>query len=154
MARMHARRKGKHGSKRPPTRIVPKWVKISPKELEKLIISLAKKGYSSAMIGLILRDQYGIPDVKLVLKKKISQVMKEHGFYPEIPEDLLNLMKRAVKLREHLEKHKKDLHSRRGLQNLESKIRRLAKYYIEEGVLPRDWKYDPEIAKILVQKYS
>lgn len=154
MARMHSRRKGKHGSKKPPAKIVPKWVKISPKKLEELIVKLAKEGYSSAMIGLILRDTYGIPDVKLILKKKISQVLREHNLYPEIPEDLLNLMKKAVRLREHLSKHKKDLHSLRGLQNLESKIRRLAKYYIREGVLPKDWKYDPEKAKILIQKYS
>jgi len=104
------------------------------------------------MIGLILRDQYGIPDVKLITGKKISQIMKEHGLYPEIPEDLLNLLRKAVKLREHLEKHKKDKHSRRGLENLESKIRRLVKYYIRRKVLPKDWTYSPERAKLLVQR--
>ena len=151
---MGKQRTGKHGSKKPPVKRVPKWVKYKKAEVEELVVKLAKEGYTSARIGIILRDQYGIPDVKTITGKSISRIMKEHKVYPEIPEDLLNLMKRAVKLREHLEKHKKDLHSRRGLQNLESKIRRLAKYYIEEGVLPRDWKYDPEIAKILVQKYS
>ena len=154
MARMHSRAKGHSGSKKPPVKIVPKWVKYSKKEVQDLIVKLAKEGHSSAAIGLILRDQYGIPDVKAITNKKISQILKEKGLYPEIPEDLLNLMKRAVRLREHLEKHKKDLHSRRGLQNMESKIRRRATYYIREGVLPKNWKYDPEKAKILVQKLS
>ena len=154
MARMHSRAKGRSGSKKPPVKIVPKWVKYSKKEVQDLIVKLAKEGHSSAAIGLILRDQYGIPDVKAITNKRISQILKEKGLYPEIPEDLLNLMKRAVRLRKHLEKHKKDLHSRRGLQNMESKIRRLAKYYIREGMLPKNWKYDPEKAKILVQKLS
>ncbi|RLF78179.1 30S ribosomal protein S15 [Thermococci archaeon] len=152
MARRDSRKKGKHGSKKPPVKFVPKWVKYKKEEVEKLVIELAKKGYSSALIGQILRDQYGIPDVKVITGKKISKIMKENKLYPEIPEDLLNLLKRAVRLRDHLEKHKSDKHSRRGLQNLESKIRRLAKYYIREGVLPKDWKYSPEEAKLLVQK--
>ncbi|HDI10435.1 MAG TPA: 30S ribosomal protein S15, partial [Euryarchaeota archaeon] len=61
------------------------------------------------------------------------------------------LIKRAVNLREHLDKHPKDLHSRRGLILIESKIRRLVKYYVNKGVLPEGWKYDPEQAKLLVR---
>jgi len=152
MARMYSGKRGKHGSKKPPVRLYPKWTKMKKEDVEKLIVELAKKGYQSSMIGMILRDQYGIPDVKTFLGKKITQVMKEHGVYPEIPEDLMNLMRKAVNLREHLEKHRKDKHSRRGLENLESKIRRLVKYYIREGVLPKDWTYTPEKAKLLVQK--
>ena len=104
------------------------------------------------MIGTILRDQFGIPDVKVITGKKISKIMKEHGLYPSYPEDLLNLLRKAVHLRRHLEVHKKDKHSMRGLQLLESKIRRLAKYYVKTGVLPEGWKYDPEEAKLIVQR--
>lgn len=78
--------------------------------------------------------------------------MKEHKVYPEIPEDLLSLLKKAVRLREHLEKHKKDKHSKRGLELLESKIRKLGKYYVRKRILPKDWKYSPEEAKLIVQK--
>ncbi|MCD6403145.1 MAG: 30S ribosomal protein S15 [Candidatus Aenigmarchaeota archaeon] len=152
MARMHARKRGKHGSKKPPVKVPPKWVRYKQEEVEKLVIKLAKEGHSSAMIGLILRDQFGIPDVKAITGKSISQIMKENDLYPSYPEDLLNLMKRAVNLREHLEKHKKDKHSKRGLELLESKIRRLVKYYKREGVLPADWSYDPEKAKLIVQR--
>ncbi len=123
-------------------------------EVEKIIIELAKKGYSPSMIGLILRDSYGIPNVKKVVGKKISEILEENNLLPEIPEDLLNLMKRAVKLREHLKIHRKDKHSARGLIMIESKIKALVNYYKRVGKLPKDWEYDPEKAKILVQKYT
>ena len=78
--------------------------------------------------------------------------MKKHNLQPKLPEDLMNLMKRAVKLHEHLQKHKKDKHSRRGLELLESRIRRLSKYYIDKGLLPKDWKYSYDTAKLIVEK--
>lgn len=152
MARMYSRKKGRSGSKKPPVKIVPKWVTYKSDEVEKLVIELAKQKYTSAQIGLILRDKYGIPDVKTITKKSISQIIKEHGIYPEIPEDLLCLLKKAVLLREHLTKHKHDMHSKRGLENLESKIRRLGKYYSRKGKLPLNWRYSPEEAKLIVQK--
>ncbi|MCS7134891.1 MAG: 30S ribosomal protein S15, partial [Candidatus Aenigmarchaeota archaeon] len=49
MARMHARKKGKSGSKRPPMKTVPRWVSYKKAEVEKLVINLAKEGYSSSM---------------------------------------------------------------------------------------------------------
>ena len=149
---MGKQRTGKHGSKKPPVKRVPKWVKYKKAEVEELVVKLAKEGYTSARIGIILRDQYGIPDVKTITGKSISRIMKEHKVYPEIPEDLLSLLKKAVRLREHLEKHKKDKHSKRGLELLEYKIRKLGKYYVRKGILPKDWKYSPEEAKLIVQK--
>ena len=152
MARIHARKRGKAGSKRPSTRTVPRWVRYKKNEVEKLVIKLAKEGKSTSEIGLILRDQFGIPSVKLVTGKTTSQIMKENNLYPKYPEDFFNLLKQAVKLRDHLLKNKRDYTSKRGLELLESKIRRLGKYYIKKGLLPKDWKYDPEQAKLLVQK--
>jgi small subunit ribosomal protein S15 len=151
MARRYSRKKGKSRSKKPPIKIPPKWVKYKKEEVEALVVKLAKEGKSSATIGTILRDQFGIPDVKAITGKSISKIMKENEVYPPIPEDLLNLLRKAVNLREHLEKHKKDKHSRRGLELLESKIRRLGKYYVRKGVLPKDWTYSPEKAKLLVE---
>lgn len=144
------RDKGRSHSTRPVGIGPPKWLRYTPEEVEVLIVELAKKGYGPSMIGIILRDQYGIPLVKPILGKKISEVLEEHGVAPPLPEDLLNLIKRAVNLRRHLEEHPKDLHSKRGLQEIESKIRRLEKYYKRVGKLPLDWKYDPEKAKLLV----
>lgn len=129
-------------------------LRYSKKEVENLVVKLAKEGYMPSMIGLILRDSYGIPSVKEITGKSITKILEENGIKYEIPEDLLNLLKRAVKLRKHLEIHRKDEHSRRGLILIESKIKRLEKYYKRVGKLPIDWKYDPEEAKILVQKYS
>ena len=139
-----SKKKGKSHSTRPARKSVPPWVKYSPVEVEELVVSLAKKGYPPSMIGIILRDQYGIPLVKMVTKKKITQILREKGLAPEIPEDLYNLIRRAMRVRRHLEEHPKDYHSKRGLQLIESKIRRLAKYYKSRGILPPDWEYKPE----------
>ncbi len=152
MARMYARKRGKSGSKKPPVKVVPKWTKYKKEQVEKLVVDLAKKGYSSAVIGLILRDKYGIPDVRAITGKKTSKIMKEHGVYGEIPEDLFNLLKKAVNLHDHLAKHKSDKHSRRGYQLLISKINRLIKYYKKKKVLPQDFKYDVEKVRILIQR--
>lgn len=152
MSRIYGKGKGKHGSKKPPVKIVPKRLEGKNKEIEDLIIKLAKERHRSAEIGTILRDQYGIPDVKLVTGKKIVKIMKENNVYPKLPEDLLNLLRKVVNLREHMERSKADKHSKRSLNNLESKIRRVIKYYKREGKIPSDFVYDPEKAKLIVQK--
>ncbi len=138
------KKKGKSHSTRPAREGPPPWLKYKPEEVEQLVVSLAKKGYGPSMIGIILRDQYGIPLVKQVTGKKITQILEEHGLAPEIPEDLANLIKRAMRVRRHLEEHPKDYHSKRGLELIESKIRRLVKYYKRVGKLPPDWEYKPE----------
>jgi small subunit ribosomal protein S15 len=149
MARMHARKRGKSASKKPIRKTKPVWVKQKAADIEKLIVELADAGKSSAMIGLILRDQYGIPDVKLLTKKTITQIMRENKLYPKMPEDMRDLVKRAITVRKHLESNRKDEHSRRGLVLIESKIRRLSKYYKRKGLIPMDWIYSPEKEKVL-----
>ncbi|RLE63469.1 MAG: 30S ribosomal protein S15 [Thermoprotei archaeon] len=144
------KKKGKSHSTRPLRTGPPEWLKLSPGEVESLIVDLAKRGYPPSMIGIILRDQYGIPLVKQVTGKKIVQILREHGLNPELPEDLANLIRRAMRVRRHLEEHPKDYHSKRGLQAIESKIYRLAKYYKRVGVLPKDWKYKPEKISIFI----
>ncbi len=144
------REKGQSHSTRPARPTVPTWLVFTPEEIEMLIVELAKKGYGPSMIGIILRDQYGVPLVKPILGKKLTRVLEEHGVAPEIPEDLMVLIRKAVNLRRHLEEHPKDLHAKKGLLDLESKIRRLVKYYKRVGKLPKDWEYSPERAKLLV----
>ena len=144
--------KGKSHSTRPPTLVSPKWLQYTPEEIASIIIELARKGYPPSMIGVVLRDQYGVPLTKAVLNAKVTEILSKYNLAPVIPEDLYNLMRKAVNLRRHLSEHPKDKHSLRGLISVESKIHRLVKYYKRVGKLPQDWKYDPEEAKILVQR--
>ncbi|MGB4363754.1 MAG: 30S ribosomal protein S15 [Methanothermobacter tenebrarum] len=132
-------------------KIKPDWVEYSNEEIEELIIKLYKEGNPPSKIGIILRDQHGIPNVKSITGMKITEILEKHDIKLEYPEDLINLMKKAVNIREHLKEHPKDLHTRRGLQLVESKIRRLVKYYVRKGVLPEGWKYDPEKAALIVK---
>lgn len=145
---MHSRKKGKSGSKKPLRPTQQEWVNYSAQEIEEIIVKLANEGNSSSTIGRILRDQYGVPSVKDITKKKITAILKEKNLAPEIPEALQNLIKRTVNLRRHLERNNKDKHNRRGLQLMESKIHRLTKYYKREGYLPTTWRYEPEKAKL------
>ena len=102
--------------------------------------------------GLVLRDQYGIPDVRTLTGKNITEMMSESKLYPDYPEDLISLFKKAIILREHLAKHKADKHSKTGLEHLESNIRRLIKYYAREGKISKEFQYDPKKVKLIVQK--
>ncbi len=129
--------------------MAPSWVPYTQEEVEQLIIELARRGFPPSMIGIILRDQYGIPSVKAILGKSITDVLQEHGLAPQIPEDLMNLIRRAVKIRKHLEEHPKDLSAKRGLILVESKIHRLVKYYKRVGKLPPDFVYKPEAFSML-----
>ena len=131
--------------------VKPEWIEYSKEEIEELILKLRKEGNSTSMIGIILRDQYGIPDVKVVTGKKITKILEDHGQELEYPEDLMNLIRKAVNIRDHLNENPKDLHTRRGLRIIESKIRRLVKYYVKEGVLPEGWRYEPRSAALLVK---
>jgi len=124
---------------------------MSSEEIEDTIVKLAKKGESPSKIGIILRDQYGVPLARYFTHKKITQTLEENGITYDIPEDLMNLLRRAVNIYDHLEENKKDKVAKRSLQLTEAKIRRLTKYYISKGKLPRDWKYSISRAKLLMR---
>ena len=151
MARMHARRKGKSCSKRPLITENPAWVTLSATEIEDIIVKMAKDGNNSAKIGLVLRDQYGVPDVKLATGKTITAIMKEKGVAPALPEDLANLMRRAIDLNVHLKENRGDISNKRGLMLIEAKIRRLERYYKANNVLPADWKYSLNTAELMLK---
>jgi small subunit ribosomal protein S15 len=147
---MYSGAKGIAGSTKPSKKVLSSWVRYAPKEAEMIISKLAKEKNAPSQIGTILRDVYGIPDVSLILKKSISDVLREKGLMNETPEDLSSLIKRSISIRKHLEANKNDQTAKRGLLLTESKIGRLAKYYKKNGVLPQTWKYDPEKIKLLV----
>lgn len=132
---------GRSHSIRPVSKRPPSWCKYQPEEVEALTIKLAKDGHPPSMIGAILRDRYAIPLVKSITGKKITQILKDAELAPTMPEDMENLLGKAAILNKHLEKNKKDLHNKRGLQIVEAKIYKLSKYYKRKGVLSKDWKY-------------
>jgi len=123
----------------------------SKKEVEMLVVKLARGGKTPSMIGTILRDQYGVPDVKAVMGKSVLQIMKDHGVKPELPEDLRNVIAKAVRLHSHMSSNPKDFKTKRALAIIESRINRLARYYKRKKVLPADWRYDKETAALLVK---
>lgn len=151
MARMHARKRGKSSSKRPLKTKNPKWVPAGKKEIEEVILKLAGQGLSTAEIGARLRDQYAVPSVKLATGKSLTQILRDKKITFDIPEDLANLMRKAVSVNNHLKKNPKDVHNRRGLELIEAKIRRLVRYYQGKGLLSAQWRYSRETAELQVK---
>ncbi len=151
MARMYSRKKGQSGSKKPAGKTSYSWLGYKPKEAEMLIVKMAKEGKSPSQIGLVLRDSYGIPDVRKLLKKKITDVLESKKLLGELPEDLLSLIRKDVSIIKHLEANKQDMTALRGKQLTESKIKRLVNYYKKKGRIPETWKYDPKKAGMFVE---
>jgi small subunit ribosomal protein S15 len=129
----------------------PEWVPLTATEIEDLIVQYTEHGMTSAKIGLVLRDQYGVPDVRLATGKTVTEIMREKGVMPDLPEDLSNLMRRAISLNVHVKNHKGDVSNLRGLNLIEARIRRLERYYKKNGVLPQNWKYSLANAEIMLK---
>jgi small subunit ribosomal protein S15 len=124
---------------------------LSRKELEEQVVSLANAGHSPSKIGLLLRDEQGVKNFSEETGKTIQQVLRENNLVGEMPEDLLNLIRRSVVLFNHLEKNHKDYSAKHGYELTVSKIRRLAKYYSKKNRIPVGWHYTPEEAALLVK---
>jgi small subunit ribosomal protein S15 len=152
MARMHARRKGKSGSKKPLVKEKPAWVTMSEKEITETVVKLAKTGNSQAVIGTTLRDQYAVPNVKLVTGKSVTKILEKNNIKFDIPTDLRDLIKKAVNLSKHSASNPKDKSNKRGMHLIEAKIRRLVRYYKKNNVLPDDWNYSLENARLLLSR--
>ncbi|VUC19828.1 unnamed protein product [Clonostachys rosea] len=160
MGRLHSKGKGISASAVPYSRTAPAWLKTTPDQVVEQICKLARKGATPSQIGVVLRDSHGIAQVKLVT-----------GLAPELPEDLYMLIKKvsmiprprhyevskltnvnlkAVSVRKHLERNRKDKDSKFRLILIESRIHRLARYYKTVGVLPPTWKYESATASTIV----
>tara|TARA_B100000378_G_scaffold208545_1_gene171572 strand:+ start:189 stop:638 length:450 start_codon:yes stop_codon:yes gene_type:complete len=148
MGRLHTHNHGKSHSTRPIESKIPSWVNKQAKEVEELITKYAKEGLTSSQIGVKLRDQYSIPLVKPILKKTISQVLQENKLSPEIPEDLNNIVNKAVGLQKHLKSNKRDNRNVRSLELIEAKVHRLSDYYKKNGRLSKTWKYKSVVAQL------
>ncbi|ORX78644.1 40S ribosomal protein S13 [Anaeromyces robustus] len=150
MGRMHAPGKGIASSALPYKRTPPSWLKTSSEEVIEQICKFAKKGMTPSQIGVVLRDSQGIAQVKSVTGNKILRILKSNGLAPELPEDLYFLIKKAVAVRKHLERNRKDSEAKFRLILIESRIHRLARYYKTSGQLAPNWKYESSTASALV----
>lgn len=95
-----------------------------------------------------LRDEHGIPLVKPVLGKSLTELLAENNIKLEMPEDLDKLVKKAAGLQKHLKVHNSDHRNVRSLELVEAKIHRLSKYHKKIGKLPKSWKYAALIAQL------
>ena len=148
MGRLHSHNYGKSHSIRPLNPKAPSWIKQDAKEIEELIVKYAKDDLSASQIGVKLRDQHSIPLVKPNLKKTITKVLEENELNGDLPEDLDNIVKKAIGLQKHLKINKKDNRNIRSLELIEAKVHRLSVYYKKIGKIPKKWKYKSVIAQL------
>lgn len=148
MGRMHTHRHGKSHSIRPSTLRAPSWITQSPTEVEELVVKYSKDGLTPSQIGIKLRDQHSIPLVKPIIKKSMGKILEERDLKPEMPEDLENMVKKAVGLQKHLKANKGDNRNVRSLELIEAKVHRLSVYYKRVGRINKTWKYKSVVAQL------
>ena len=148
MGRMHTHRHGKSHSIRPSTLRVPSWITLDSKGIEELVVKYYKEGLTPSQIGIKLRDQHSIPLIKPVTKKSMGQILEENDLKSEMPEDLENIVNRAVGLQKHLKANKGDNRNVRSLELIEAKVHRLSVYYKRIGRIPKTWKYKSVVAQL------
>ena len=148
MGRLHSHRHGKSHSIRPATLRAPSWITQSPKEIEELVVKYAKDDLTPSQIGNKLRDQHSIPLIKPITKKTIGEILKENKLEAEMPEDLENIVKKAVGLQKHLKANKGDRRNVRSLELIEAKVHRLSVYYKKIERIPKNWKYKSVVAQL------
>jgi len=98
-------------------------VKLKASEIEQMIIDLAKQNVPAEKIGLILRDQHGVPKARLITNKKISQILKESGFKTNSEE--VNISKKIDNLRKHIENNKQDYTAKQKLTKRLAHLRKV-----------------------------
>jgi len=103
----------------------PVWLKYTEEEVREIILKLAEKGLTSEKIGLVLRDQYGIPKTK-IYNIKIGQVLKEKNKFTD--PSLLNLQKRTDRISGHVNKNKQDKKAGRSLILVKAKLKKVKDY--------------------------
>ncbi|MDE0090839.1 MAG: 30S ribosomal protein S15 [Thaumarchaeota archaeon] len=148
MGRMHTHRHGKSHSIRPHVLTKPEWVRQSADEIEKTVVKYSKDGMTPSQIGIKLRDQHAIPLVKMVADKTMGRILEENGLRPDMPEDLENMVRKAIGLQKHLKENHGDRRNIRSLELIEAKVHRLSVYYKKIGRIPRTWKYKSVVAQL------
>ncbi len=98
------------------------WITTKPEEIKEKIIKLAKQGMAADKIGLVLRDQDGIPKTKL-LNIKIGKVLKEASLWSNPEKSALE--RKTDRLIKHHEKHKHDYNAQRSIAKNRSALNKL-----------------------------
>ncbi len=154
MAKLYTRRKGKSKSRKP---VIDRaefgkgTSETSKEEIEQIILNYAKEGTSPALIGEKLKANNNVKYIQHALGKRLVTFLNENNIKSSVPQDLLDLIRKAVKIRKHIENNKGDVHNKTALSRTEAKIWRLTRYYTREGVLPSNWKYNPKTAELLIK---
>jgi ribosomal protein S15P/S13E len=86
---------------------------------------------------MILRDSHAVAQVRFVTGNKILRILKSKGLAPDLPKDLYLLIKKAVAVRKHLERNRKDKDAKFLLILTESRIHRLARCSHQIGNMSR-----------------
>ncbi|MDX9799325.1 MAG: hypothetical protein RBT05_10770 [Bacteroidales bacterium] len=108
--------------------VKPVWLKTTEEELKKIIVKLAEK-YSPAQIGLILRDQYGIPTTKMY-GKKLGEYLNELNLKTD--SELENAQKKLERLQEHFSRNITDKRAKHKLQKAQGKTNTLKRYSLKK----------------------
>lgn len=103
----------------------PVWLKYTKDEVIAIILKLANKGLTAEKIGLILKDQYGIPKVK-IYGIKIKNVLEEKDKYED--PNVKNLKSNLDKIINHYKKNKQDKKAERSLIITKAKLKKREDY--------------------------
>jgi ribosomal protein S15P/S13E len=105
----------------------PVWLKYVDEEVKEIILKIVEKdpNITAEKIGLILRDNYGIPQTR-IYNLKISEILKKANKYKS--PDLENLEKKVKKLESHLSKNKQDKRTGRALIITKAKLKKVKDY--------------------------
>lgn len=113
------------------TNTKPAWLKYTEEEVKAIIIKLSNKGITSEKIGLILRDQYGIPKVSLY-GLKIKQVIEEKSKNFQEPTNI-NLKNKLKRIVDHYQKNKQDKNAGRALIITKAKLKKSDEYLAKKS---------------------
>jgi len=105
----------------------PVWLKYTEDEVREIILKTIEKNpeMTAERIGLILRDNYGIPSTR-IYGFKISQILKEKNLY--VFPDQKNLKIKKEKLEKHLSNNKQDKKTGRSLIITKAKLKKVEDY--------------------------
>jgi len=103
----------------------PVWLKYTGDEVKAIILKLVNKGLTGEKIGLVLRDQYGVPDVK-IYGFSIKEVLVEKGKFEE-PTNI-NLKAKLEAVINHYKKNKQDKRAERSLIITKAKLKKREDY--------------------------
>jgi small subunit ribosomal protein S15 len=108
----------------------PVWLKYTGDEVKAIIIKLANQGLTAEKIGLTLRDQYGIPKVK-IYGFSIKEVLEKEGKFEE-PTNM-NLKKKLDAIIGHYKKNKQDKRAERSLIITKAKLKKRDDYLAKKS---------------------